>query len=178
LAYRNRGSDGSTNVARGLKLALACGFLMGIFYPLVTKSSEGATGLGPYSVSFVFSVGVLLSALVFNTYLMCKPITADPPCSFGGYFAAPFRTHLVGVVGGAIWGVGMTFSLVAGTTHFVGPAVSYAIGQGATMVSAAWGVFVWHEFAGAPASARKLLFPMFVLFLIGLGMVAVAPLYT
>jgi glucose uptake protein len=177
LAYRTRGSDGSRNVGRGLKIAIACGFLMGIFYPLVTKSSEAPTGLGPYSVSFVFSVGVLLSALVFNTYLMRKPITADPPCYFPGYFAASGRTHLVGIVGGAIWGLGMTFSLVAGTTHFVGPAVSYAIGQGATMVSAAWGVFVWREFAGAPDAARKLLALMFALFLVGLGMVAVAPLY-
>jgi len=177
LAYSRRGSDGSKNVARGLKIAIACGFLMGIFYPLVTKSSEGPTGLGPYSVSFVFSVGVLISALVFNTYLMRKPITADPPCNFAAYFAASPRTHLVGVIGGAIWGVGMTFSLVAATTHFVGPAVSYAIGQGASMVSAAWGVFVWREFAGAPVSARKLLPLMFVLFLIGLGMVATAPLY-
>ena len=177
LAYRARGSDGQVNVGRGLKIAIGCGFLMGIFYPLVTKSSEGPSGLGPYSVSFVFSLGVLLSALVFNTWLMRRPITADAPCHFPDYFAAPLRTHIVGVIGGAIWGTGMTFSLVAGTTHFVGPAVSYAIGQGATMVSAAWGVFVWHEFAGAPASARKLLALMFALFLIGLGMVASAPLY-
>lgn len=177
LAYRARGNDGSVNVARGLKLAIACGILMGIFYPLVTKSSEGPAGLGPYSVSFMFSVGVLLSAFVFNTYLMRRPITADAPCHFRDYFAASGRTHLVGIIGGAIWGLGMTFSLVAGTTHFVGPAVSYAIGQGATMVSAAWGVFVWREFAGAPQSARKLLTLMFLLFLVGLGMVAVAPLY-
>ena len=177
LAYRTRGSDGTVNVARGLKLAIACGFLMGIFYPLVTKSSAAPTGLGPYAVSFVFSIGVLLSALVFNTWLMRRPITADAPCKFGQYFAATPRTHIVGIIGGAIWGTGMTFSLVAGTTHFVGPAVSYAIGQGATMVSAAWGVFVWREFAGAPASARKLLVLMFILFLIGLGMVATAPLY-
>ena len=176
LAYRTRGNDGSTNVARGLKLAIACGFLMGIFYPLVTKSSAAPTGLGPYSVSFAFSIGVLLSALVFNTYLMRRPITADAPCHFRTYFGASSRTHLVGIVGGAIWGLGMTFSLVAGTTHFVGPAVSYAIGQGATMVSAAWGVFVWREFAGAPDCARKLLALMFALFLVGLGMVAIAPL--
>ena len=97
--------------------------------------------------------------------------------TFTTYYAAPGRIHLVGVIGGAIWGLGMTFSLVAATTHFVGPAVSYAIGQGATMVSAAWGVFVWREFAGAPASARNLLAFMFLLFLVGLGMVAVAPLY-
>jgi glucose uptake protein len=122
-------------------------------------------------------VGVLLSALVFNTYLMRRPITADPPCSFAGYRIAAPGTHLVGIAGGAIWGLGMTFSLVAATTHFVGPAVSYAIGQGATMVSAAWGVFVWREFAGAPASTNKLLALMFVLFLAGLGLVAIAPLY-
>jgi glucose uptake protein len=177
LAYRARGQDGKHDVGRGLKIAIACGFLMGIFYPLVTKSSEGPAGLGPYSVSFLFSVGVLLSALVFNTYLMRRPITADPPCSFAGYRIAAPGTHLVGIGGGAIWGLGMTFSLVAATTNFVGPAVSYAIGQGATMVSAAWGVFVWREFAGAPAAANKLLTLMFVLFLVGLGLVAIAPLY-
>ncbi|MBN9554913.1 MAG: AcrB/AcrD/AcrF family protein [Alphaproteobacteria bacterium] len=177
LAYRARGQQGQHDVGRGLRIAIACGFLMGIFYPLVTKASEGPAGLGPYSVSFLFSVGVLLSALVFNTYLMRRPITADPPCSFAGYRIAAPGTHLVGIAGGAIWGVGMTFSLVAATTHFVGPAVSYAIGQGATMVSAAWGVFVWREFAGAPASTNKLLALMFVLFLAGLGLVAIAPLY-
>lgn len=177
LAYRARGSDGATNVGRGLKLAIACGILMGLFYPLVTKSSAGANGLGPYSVSLVFSVGVLLSSFIFNSWFMFRPITSDPPCGFGQYFAASPRTHVVGVIGGAIWGLGMTFSLVAATTHFVGPAVSYAIGQGATMVSAAWGVFVWNEFANAPSSARKLLGLMFALFLIGLGLVAISPLY-
>ena len=105
LAYRARGSAGSHDTGRGLKLAIACGFLMGIFYPLVTKASASPTGLGPYSVSVVFSMGVALSALVFNTYLMRKPITADPPCNFVSYFAAPARTHLVGVIGGAIWGM-------------------------------------------------------------------------
>jgi glucose uptake protein len=177
MAYRARGDDGQRNVARGLKIAIACGFLMGIFYPLVTKSSAGPTGLGPYSISFVFSLGVFLSSFLFNSWLMRHPITADPPCGFAQYRAASAGVHLAGLAGGAIWGLGMTFSLVAATTHFVGPAVSYAIGQGATMVSAAWGVFVWREFARAPGSARQLLTLMFVLFLVGLGLVAVAPLY-
>jgi glucose uptake protein len=177
LAYRVRGGDGHTDITRGLKLAITCGVLMGVFYPLVTKSMQGAGGLGPYSVSFVFSLGVFASSFLFNTWLMHRPLTKDPPCDFAKYRAAAARTHLAGLVGGAIWGVGMTFSLVAATTHFVGTAVSYAIGQGATMVSAAWGVFVWHEFLGAPSSARRLLALMFALFLIGLGLVAVAPLY-
>ena len=45
------------------------------------------------------------------------------------------------------------------------------------MISACWGVFVWQEFAGAPRSAKILLFFMFVFFLLGLGAVAMAPLY-
>lgn len=177
MAYRARGDEGQRNVGRGLKIAIACGFLMGIFYPLVTKSYEGPAGLGPYSISFVFSLGVFVSSFLFNSWLMRHPITADPPCSFVQYRAASTGVHLAGLAGGAIWGLGMTFSLVAATTHYVGPAVSYAIGQGATMVSAAWGVFVWREFANAPASARQLLAMMFFLFLVGLGLVAVAPLY-
>jgi glucose uptake protein len=177
LAYRARGDDKHADAARGFKLAIACGILMGVFYPLVTKSMQGTGGLGPYSVSFVFSLGVFLSSFLFNAWLMRRPLTADPPCRFAQYGAASPATHLAGLAGGAIWGLGMTFSLVAATTHFVGTAVSYAIGQGATMVSAAWGVFVWREFAGAPASARLLLALMFALFLIGLGLVAIAPLY-
>ncbi len=42
LAYRARGDDKQPMSARGLKLAIACGILMGVFYPLVTKSIAGA----------------------------------------------------------------------------------------------------------------------------------------
>jgi glucose uptake protein len=177
LAYRARGEAGKTDVGRGLKLALACGILMGLFYPLVTKSMQGSAALGPYSVAVVFSTGVVLSSFLFNGWFMRHPITEPTPLSLAQYRKASMPIHLAGIAGGAIWGLGMTFSLVAATTHVVGSAVSYAIGQGATMVSAAWGVFVWREFAGAPNSARRLLALMFALFLIGLGLVAVAPLY-
>jgi glucose uptake protein len=44
------------------------------------------------------------------------------------------------------------------------------------MISAAWGVFVWREFASAPVASRRLILPMFICFLIGLGAIAVAPL--
>ena len=67
--------------------------------------------------------------------------------------------------------------LVAAHAAIVGPATSYAMGQGATMISAAWGVFVWREFAHAPPRAKRLLAPMFVLFIFGLTAVAVAPLF-
>jgi glucose uptake protein len=68
-------------------------------------------------------------------------------------------------------------NFVASRAHVVGPAVSYSVGQGATMISACWGVFVWHEFAAAPRRSRKLLMWMFLFFLLGLAAIALAPLF-
>ncbi len=177
LAYRRRGDAGGKRASLGLKLALACGVLMGSFYPLVTKANEGPAGLGPYTVAFVFALGVLICAIPVNTFLMRKPLTGGDPVKFSQFRQGSLADHSWGVLGGFIWGAGAIFSFVAAHAAVVGPAVSYAIGQGATMVSAAWGVFVWREFAGAPAAARRLIAPMFLLFLAGLGLVAVAPLY-
>jgi glucose uptake protein len=93
------------------------------------------------------------------------------------YFNAPLGWHLAGFLGGAIWCTGGVANFVASGAHLVGPAVSYSIGQGATMVSACWGVFVWHEFAKAPSEAKRLLLYMFIFFVLGLTAVALAPLY-
>jgi glucose uptake protein len=85
--------------------------------------------------------------------------------------------HLAGILGGAIWSTGGVANFVASGAHLVGPAVSYSIGQGATMISACWGVFIWHEFADAPKPAQRFLLFMFIFFLLGLTAVALAPLY-
>ncbi len=108
---------------------------------------------------------------------MAKPLDGKPPVDGAGYWSAPLGWHIAGALGGAIWCLGGVANFVASGAHLVGPAVSYTIGQGATMVSACWGVFVWREFAGAPRAAKVLLFFMFVFFLLGLGAVALAPLY-
>jgi len=83
-------------------------------------------------------------------------------------------------VGGIVWIAGSLSNFVAASAPRalqVGPAISYAIGQGSTMVGALWGVLVWREFAGGGAKVNRLLVLMFVLFLAGLGVVSVAPLY-
>ena len=80
---------------------------------------------------------------------------------------------------GGARGVSEGFRIVLrrGDAQIIGPAISYTIGQGATMVSAVWGVFVWKEFANAPSASRKLIPLMFVFFLVGLGAVALAPVF-
>ena len=179
-AYRKRESAAVATTTRGIVLSLAAGLLMGSFYPLVAHAMKPMSGLaapGPYAISLFFAIGVLISTVPANLVLMRKPLDGKPPVSGAAYWQAQFGWHLAGVFGGAIWCTGAVANFVASGAHLVGPAVSYSIGQGATMVSACWGVFVWHEFAGAPRSARLLLVMMFLFFLLGLGAVALAPLY-
>ena len=176
LAFRARDSEAGKKT-RGIGLSILCGLLMGSFFPLVTNASSGPASLGPYAVAFVFAIGVLACSIPVNFYLMRRPITADAPTSMRQYFAGGVREHLSGVAGGAIWGLGAICSFVAAHAAIVGPATSYAMGQGATMISAAWGVFVWREFAHAPPKAKRLLAPMFILFILGLTAVAFAPVF-
>jgi glucose uptake protein len=154
--------------------------LMGSFYPLVARAMSGDPGVpgpGPYAVAFFFAVGVLISTIPANLLLMAKPLDGKPPVDGADYWKAPMGWHVAGFLGGVIWCTGAVANFVASSAHVVGPAVSYSIGQGATMISACWGVFVWREFAGSPRSAKMLLFFMFIFFLLGLGSVALAPLY-
>jgi glucose uptake protein len=179
-AYRKRESKAKAATTRGIVLSLVAGTLMGSFYPLVARAmagSEGNPGPGPYAIAVFFAVGVLVSTVPANWLLMKKPLDGKPPVSGSGYWDALLRWHFAGLLGGAIWCVGAVSNFVASGAHKVGPAVSYAIGQGATMISACWGVFVWREFAGAPRAAKMLLLLMFIFFALGLTAVALAPLY-
>lgn len=177
LAYRARETERRSGARRGLALSLVCGVLMGSFYPLVSKAMDTPGAPGPYAIAFFFVVGVGLCSIPVNYLFMRKPIDGQEPVSFSGYIAAPTSWHAAGVLGGAIWVTGATLNFVASHVHFVGPAISYSVGQGATMVSAIWGVFVWREFRSPSSRIRNLLAAMFACFLGGLGMISVAPLF-
>ncbi len=179
-AYRRREQSAKAATTRGIVLSLVAGLLMGSFYPLVAhamSAPESGLSPGPYATALFFAIGVLLSTIPANLALMARPLDGKPPVSLSGYWSAPIGWHAAGWIGGAIWATGAIANFVASQTHFVGPAVSYSIGQGATMVSAFWGVFIWREFAGSPPGAKLLLFFMFVFFLLGLGSIALAPLH-
>ncbi len=166
---------------KGVILSLVSGVLMGSFYPLVEMSKTPVDiGLGPYSIAVFFGIGVFLSTFVFNLYFMNLPVQGEP-VGLVDYFrggGSAARNHLLGVLGGIIWCAGAICNYVAASAPAqVGPAVSYAMGQGATMISVLWGLFVWREFRGATAKVKLLLGLMMVLFIAGLGLVAAAPLY-
>ena len=177
LAYRERESTGRAGNRRGLILSLVSGALMGSFYPVVSRAMSGPEALGPYVVALPFAVGVALCALPLNYLFMRKPIDGGSKTSMPDYGKAPTRWHLAGILGGAIWASGAILNFVASRVHFVGPAISYSIGQGATMVSAVWGVFIWHEFRSPSPRVKALLFWMFFCFILGLTAIAAAPLF-
>ncbi len=176
LAYRRLATSGRTTPVKGVVISVAAGLLMGWFYSFVaqamgqinssTKALE-AGKLSPYTAIVFFSVGLLLSNFVWNSIMMVKPLSGEP-VPFGDYFTkGNVRLHAIGILGGIIWNVGMSFSIIASTA--AGPALSYGLGQGATMVGALWGVFVWKEFKGASPGTNNLLAAMFAFYLIGLG---------
>ena len=164
---------------KGVLLSLASGVLIGSFYPLVEMAKAGEIGLGPYAVGLIFCVGLFCSTFVYNLYFMNLPVQG-PPLEVRDYFHGLPKQHLLGVLGGMVWCAGTMTNFVAASTPpevQVGPAITYAMGQGATMVSALWGILVWKEFAGADAKVKALLVLMFFLFLSGLGLLSIAPLY-
>jgi glucose uptake protein len=138
-------------------------------------TGEGA--LGPYAALLFFVVGVAACSIPVNYLLMRMPLDGREPASMSGYWQAQGSWHLWGVLGGAVWCTGAMMNFVASQAHIVGPAVSYSIGQGATMISACWGVFIWKEFASAPSRSKVALAWMFIFFICGLTAIAVAPLF-
>jgi glucose uptake protein len=167
------------SAAKGIVVSLISGVLMGSFYPLVEMARAGDDGVRPYDDALLFAGGVFVTTFLFNFFFMLMPIHGNP-VSIMSYFRGTKKQHLLGVLGGVIWCAGAVSNFVASsapTSVQVGPAVSYAMGQGATMVSALWGLLVWKEFAGATAQVRMLLGLMIALFIVGLGLVSIAPLY-
>ncbi|MBI2683263.1 MAG: AcrB/AcrD/AcrF family protein [Acidobacteriales bacterium] len=184
LAYRAHAARGSQGGARkasakGILLSLVSGVLMGSFFPLVEIGKAGPFGLGPYAIGFVFAIGVFFSTFIFNLIFMNLPVEG-PPVRLSAYFKGTPGQHALGIMGGMIWATGAIANFAAASAPEsvqVGPAISYAIGQGATMVSALWGLLVWKEFAGADSRVKMLIAVMLLLFVVGLGLVSVAPLY-
>src|SRR5580700_295309 len=178
IAYRLRETERAAMSRRGIVISLIAGLLMGTFYPFVSKAMVGEDAPGPYAALLFFALGVAVCAVPVNYLFMRFPLDGREAASMRGYWQAPASWHLWGAMGGAIWCTGAMANFVASQAHIVGPAVSYSIGQGATMISACLGVFVWHEFSAAPARSKTSLKWMFIFFLCGLTAVACAPIFS
>lgn len=178
-AYRESAAGGGQKVStKGLLISALAGVLMSFFYRFVAASMDldnfmnpAAGMMTPYTAVVIFSIGIFVSNLIFNSLLFKRPISGAPT-SYSEYFKGSVSTHMVGVLGGIIWGIGNSFNLIAAGK--AGAAVSYGLGQGATLVAAFWGVFIWKEFKDSPKGVSGLLALMFIFFLAGIILIILA----
>jgi glucose uptake protein len=175
IIYNRLPGQQASSTLKGLLLSIAGGILMGFFFRFVaaatsTDFTEPEAGLfTPYSAVFVFSIGILLSNFLWNSWFMYKPVQGDKTPYTDYFRLGTLKLHAIGILGGIIWGIGMSLSLIA--SEKAGFAISYGLGQGATMVAAAWGVFIWKEFKDAPKGTNGYIAMMFTLFIIGLVLI-------
>jgi glucose uptake protein len=183
IAYKRLTSASRQLPTKGILLSVVAGALMGWFYSFVARAIGAADPvthaltsgkLSPYTALVLFSLGLFLSSFIWNSIAMRKPFHGER-VSYRDYFTqGNTRLHCVGILGGVIWNVGMGLNIIASTK--AGPALSYGLGQGATMIGAIWGVFIWKEFKGAPHGAGRLLAAMFLFYLLGLGILIASKL--
>jgi len=177
IAYKKHSASQQKVSGKGILLSVGAGILMSLFYRFVASSmttdfvSPEAGKLTPYTAVFFFAIGVVISNFLFNYILMKKPIEGEP-LSFSDYKKGSFGVHLTGILGGVIWCLGMSMSILA--SGKAGFAISYGLGQGATLIAALWGVFIWKEFRGASKSINTLIFLMFLAYLAGLSLLVYA----
>lgn len=173
-AYGRLAAASRKPTARGILLSVGAGLLIAFFYGLVVRATDpqfvsgGRGRLMPLTAAFFFSAGAFLTTFLFNPVFMRRPVEG-PPVAAAAYFKGSAGTHLTGVLGGAIWGLGLTSSFLAVGT--AGPAVSYALSNAAPVVAMLWGVLVWREFARAPEGTGRLLVWMFLCYLAGLSLI-------
>jgi glucose uptake protein len=170
-AYGSLAKTGRSVSKKSIITCIVSGVLMGLWAPFVAHAMTKGNTLGPYSIAVFLTLGALLSCFIWNIYFMKHPLVGEP-VSFSGFFKGPISGHMLGLLGGVIWGTGMVFNLVA--ANFTGVAISYAIGQSAPMVAALWGVLAWKEFEGAGSRAKLYLALMFVFYCLAIVLVAKA----
>jgi len=169
IAHRRLPRSGGRSPVAGLLSSILAGSLMGLFYPQLMRSISPNFNreptvpgmLTPYAGLVLFGIGVLISNFLWNPIFM-----RIAHVTYTGYFRGSGRLHAIGVLGGCIWMLALGFNVLA--SGVAGPAISYALGQGATLVAALWGLFIWHEFRNAPAGTGKYLTLMLACYTLGL----------
>jgi glucose uptake protein len=160
---------------RGVVYSVLAGCIMGFFYPLLMEAVSPnfnsqpirAGMLTPYLGLVCFGIGVFVSNSLWNTIFM-----RAGKVTYGQYFQGTAKLHAIGILGGFLWMIALSFNVLASSV--AGPAISYALGQGATLVAAIWGLFIWREFRTAPAGTGKYLVLMLAGYACGLVLIGSA----
>ena len=155
------------------------GIAWGFFLPLVDSSRSGENGVGPYGLAGLLCTGMVFSTLLYVPFFVNFPVQGEP-LQARAYFKGTKNQHFWGIFGGILWTVGLVASLVeaaAPAPARTGPALASALLYAPPVLAALWGLLAWREFQGSPQSAKMLQLGMIVLFLAGLTLISIAPVY-
>ena len=173
-SYRKLATHQKKPSFMGILLALLAGICIAFFYRFVALSlasdfTAAETGkISSYTAVVFFSFGALLSTMIINPLFMARPIQGEP-VKISQWFRGSAKTHLLGILGGAIWCIGNSVSFMS--VGAASPAISYGLSNAAPVVAAIWGIFVWKEFKDSPKGTNLLLALMFTVYLIGLVLI-------
>jgi glucose uptake protein len=174
LSYRKFADHQKKPTMKGILLSLSAGLCIAFFYRFVASSlavdfSPAEAGkISSYTAVVFFSLGALLCTAILNPLFMAKPVQGEP-VKMSEWLKAGSGTHLLGMLGGAIWCLGNSVSFMS--VGAASPAISYGLSNSAPVVAAIWGIFVWKEFKDAPKGTNLLLTLMFGCYLTGLVLI-------
>jgi glucose uptake protein len=141
---------------KGIVLGLFSGIPLGLFYPVFTKGVAGDFGLGPYAGLLLFSIGMMLSTIVFNFYFMNIAIEGGA-IQLSAYFRGNPRQHFLGFAAGAMWATGALAAMLA----FAAPSDAGVSAQlrillplASAIVAMLSGLLLWREFRTGATNAR------------------------
>lgn len=172
-AYKRLADQKKKPTFKGIALAFLAGLCIAFYFRFVASAlssdytvSDGK--ISSYTAVAIFSLGAIASTLLFNPIFMARPVEGAP-VKISQWWAGTPKAHLFGLLGGAIWCIGNSVSFMS--VGAASPAISYGLSNGAPIVAALWGIFVWKEFREAPRGTNTLLLLMFLFYLIGLALI-------
>ena len=154
--FRHVEKSKARKTKKGLSLGSISGVALGLFYPVAAKGMSGDFSVGPYAGLLLFSVGILVSTVVFNFYFLNIAIEGAP-LGFSAYFRGNLQQHLLGFGGGALWAAGMLAASLASSgpqqINF-DPSLNFILPLASVLLVMLWGTLGWKEFAAAPKNAK------------------------
>lgn len=162
---------------KGMLLSIAAGLLLAGHLPLVARARPAEIGLGPYSLMFLFAIGMFGSTLVYTVFFANLPVEGEP-IDLMAYFKGKPAVHLLGLLGGVLWSTGVLAWMVLAVPEVqsnVTPGTQNWFTYGVPAIGAAWGVLAWGEFRGTSGKVRAMSYLMLLAMAAGIALVSLAP---
>ncbi len=159
---------------RGILLSVIGGVFLGGSQPFLIVARVENIGLGPYSVGFIFALGMLFSTFVLNLFFINLPVAGEP-VDVVEYFRAKAQMHFPGLLGGALFMAGTEANLVVARVEGaaqVTSLVGYSMMQAAILVAMLLGLGYWKELGGSGSKVRGQMGIAMFLIVAGIGLAA------